>query len=291
MKALLCYFATNLNLALHRAPISVVLPFYHGDVAAYLHEALLSLEQQTLRASEVLLVQDGEVGEELEEVVKQWMVRMPELRRVVRAENGGLSAALNTGIEEAQLEWLARMDADDICLPDRFEKQWEVIESQPDLAILGSWIEEFDETMETSIAIRKLPADHEAILAYARWRCPFNHMTVMYRKSVLKTIGTYKNYGAVGDDYELWARFLVDGYRSANLQEVLVKARTGEGFFGQRRRGWKYLRHEIREINDLYRMGLLKPWHYLFHFTVKAIVRLSPPVLVRFFYQLIRKTS
>lgn len=287
----MCYFATNFNLALHRAPISVVLPFYHGDVAAYLHEALLSLEQQTLRASEVLLVQDGEVGEELEEVVKQWMVRMPELRRVVRAENGGLSAALNTGIEEAQLEWLARMDADDICLPDRFEKQWEVIESQPDLAILGSWIEEFDETMETSIAIRKLPADHEAILAYARWRCPFNHMTVMYRKSVLKTIGTYKNYGAVGDDYELWARFLVDGYRSANLQEVLVKARTGEGFFGQRRRGWKYLRHEIREINDLYRMGLLKPWHYLFHFTVKAIVRLSPPVLVRFFYQLIRKTS
>lgn len=291
MKALLCYFATNLNLALHRAPISVVLPFYHGDVAAFLHEALLSLEQQTLRVSEVLLVQDGEISEELEEVVKQWMVRMPELRRVVRAENGGLSAALNTGIEEAQLEWLARMDADDICLPDRFEKQWEVIESQPDLAILGSWIEEFDETMKSSIAIRKLPADHEAILAYARWRCPFNHMTVMYRKSVLKTIGTYKNYGAVGDDYELWARFLVGGYRSANLQEVLVKARTGEGFFGQRRRGWKYLRHEIREINDLYRMGLLKPWHYLFHFTVKAIVRLSPPVLVRFFYQLIRKTS
>lgn len=287
----MCYFATNLNLALHRAPISVVLPFYHGDVAAFLHEALLSLEQQTLRVSEVLLVQDGEISEELEEVVKQWMVRMPELRRVVRAENGGLSAALNTGIEEAQLEWLARMDADDICLPDRFEKQWEVIESQPDLAILGSWIEEFDETMKSSIAIRKLPADHEAILAYARWRCPFNHMTVMYRKSVLKTIGTYKNYGAVGDDYELWARFLVGGYRSANLQEVLVKARTGEGFFGQRRRGWKYLRHEIREINDLYRMGLLKPWHYLFHFTVKAIVRLSPPVLVRFFYQLIRKTS
>lgn len=291
VKALLCYFATNLNLALHRAPISVVLPFYHGDKAAYLHEALLSIERQSLRATEVLLVQDGQVGKELEDLVKEWLERMPELRLVVRAENGGLSAALNTGIEAAQMEWLARMDADDICCADRFEKQWKVIEKQPDLAILGSWIEEYDEPMETAIAIRKLPADHKSIYAYARWRCPFNHMTVMYRKSVLSKIGLYKNYGAVGDDYELWARFLVHGYRSANLPEVLVKARTGEGFFGQRRRGWKYLRHEIREINDLYRIGLLKPWHYLFHFTVKAIVRLSPPVLVRFFYQLIRKTS
>lgn len=271
-------------------PLSVILPFYKGDDANHLAEALKSLDQQRYRAQEVVLVQDGPVGDSLMETVRQWCERMPEIRLIERKNNGGLSAALNTGIEAAEHEWIARMDADDICLPDRFEKQWIRIQVEPAIALIGSWIEEYDDQMRTPIALRRLPDSHDEILAYARWRCPFNHMTVLYRSSALKDIGVYRDYGAVGDDYELWARFLMRGFRTANIPEVLVKARTGKDFFSNRRRGWKYLKHEIREINELYRMGLLRPWHYVFHFAVKSIVRLSPAVLVRLFYGVIRKT-
>ncbi len=272
-------------------PFSVIMPVYHGDAPEYVEEALQSLQEQTKAADEIVVIQDGPVPEKLSNLLQSWTQRMPTLKQVVLAENMGLSAALNAGIEAANHEWLARMDADDVCEKDRFEKQLARIRKEPALALLGSWITEYDEHMQESIAVRKLPAAHEDILRYARWRCPFNHMTVMYRKSVLKKLGKYKNYGAVGDDYELWARFLMQGYRVANIPESLVKARTGTQFYTKRRRGIAYLKNELREVNDLYKLGLLNPLHYLFHVSVKAIVRLSPSPLVKLFYKGIRKTS
>ena len=272
-------------------PFSVIMPVYKGDPPSHFDEALKSVFNQTLKANEVVVIQDGPIPDSLESVLTHWKEKIPELNHVVLEVNQGLSSALNAGIEAAKHEWLARMDADDVCKLDRFEKQLALIASDPDLSILGSWITEFDEKMEEEFSVRKLPETHEEILAYAKWRCPFNHMTVMYKKSALKKLGKYKNYGAVGDDYELWARFLVNGYKSANIQETLVDARTGKDFFSNRRRGMKYFKNELREINDLYRLKLIGPAHYVFHFTTKAIVRFSPPFLVKFIYKGIRKTS
>jgi glycosyltransferase involved in cell wall biosynthesis len=267
------------------------MPFYKGDAPAHLDEALQSLVDQTLRAPEIVLIQDGPVGEELVSLVEDWKIKLPEINHVVLKQNQGLSAALNAGIDAAKHEWLARMDADDICEPDRFEKQVALIEKDSEISILGSWITEYDENMAEETAVRKLPETHPEILNYARWRCPFNHMTVMYRKSALIKLGKYKNYGAVGDDYELWARFLMAGYKSGNIQESLVKARTGADFYNKRRRGWKYFKNEVREVNDLYRLKLIGPFLWLFHVTLKAIVRFSPPFVVKFIYKGIRKTS
>ncbi len=270
---------------------SVIMPIYNGDNAAHVSEAIQSLYDQTLRAHEIVIIQDGPIYEELHEVLKSWMVKMPEIKHVVLKVNQGLSGALNAGIDAASHEWLARMDADDICLPHRFEKQVDYIMTHPEISILGSWIVEYDENMEEEIATRKLPETHSELMKYAQWRCPFNHMTVMYKKSALLDLGKYKNYGAVGDDYELWARFLMNGYKAANIQENLVNARTGKDFFGNRRRGWKYFKNELREINDLYRLKLINPLQYSFHFITKFIVRMSPPFLVKIIYRGIRKTS
>lgn len=267
------------------------MPVYHGDQPQYVAEALESLRDQSLPADEIVLIQDGPVPTALETLLASYSNEMDTLRIIKLEKNQGLSNALNAGIKAASHEWLARMDADDICDPDRFKKQIELLQSQPELSIIGSWITEYDEHMQEEIAVRKLPATHEEIMSYARWRCPFNHMTVMYRKSALEQLGLYKNYGAVGDDYELWARFLMNGYKAANLQESLVKARTGKDFFSNRRRGIKYFKNELREINDLYKLGLINPLHYAFHFTIKAVVRLSPAPLVKLIYKGIRKTS
>ena len=271
--------------------ISVIMPVYKGDNADHFNDAIKSVVQQSCPAKEIVIIKDGPLTNELEKVLEKWCLENKTISPLTLEKNVGLSGALNAGINAAKFEWLARMDADDICKPDRFEKQTALINKLPDLAILGSWITEFDEKMDKEIAVRKLPETHEEILKYAQWRCPFNHMTVMYRKSVLVDLGCYKNYGAVGDDYELWARFLVNGHKSANIQECLVDARTGVDFFGKRRRGMKYFKNEVREINDLYKLGLINPLQYSFHFTMKAIVRFSPPALVKLIYKGIRKTS
>lgn len=267
------------------------MPVYKGDDPDHFRESLQSLVKQSQAAEELLIVADGPLTKKLEAVLSEYQAHHSSIRVHRLTKNGGLSRALNAGLKEVQHEWVARMDADDICTTERLEKQRSYLRQHPEISILGSWIAEFSHSRSEIKAIRKLPEEHDALLRYARWRCPFNHMTVVYKTSAVRSVGGYKNYGAVGDDYELWARLLMSGYRAANIQEPLVYARASEDFFGKRRRGWKYLQHEWQEVIDLYRLGLLGPGHLLFHLAVKTLVRLSPPGLVRFFYRLIRKTS
>jgi glycosyltransferase involved in cell wall biosynthesis len=274
-----------------KTALSVIMPVYYKDNAEHFHQALASIFNQSQIAQEVIVIKDGELTPALEEVLAHWQKINATLKTVALPVNKGLSAALNEGIKAAQNTWIARMDADDICSLDRFEKQVNYLNKHPEISIIGSWIDEFDESITKPIATRKLPESHAQILRYARWRCPFNHMTVMYKKDVVQKLGAYKNFGAVGDDYELWARFLTKGYKAANIQESLVYARANADFFNNRRRGLKYFKNEVKEINELYRLGLLNPMHYIFHFCIKAIVRFSPPGLVRFFYHYIRKFS
>lgn len=275
---------------------SVILPVYKGDVPSHFNEAIKSLHQQTLRANEIVVVKDGPLTEALEEVIQNWQKKMPELNILGLPQNVGLSSALNAGINEAKNEWLARMDADDVCRPYRFEKQIDFIKKNPSLDILGGWISEFRQSPEESHSVRKLPETQEEIVNYAKWRCPFNHMTVMYKKSVMQKLGMYKtfeddNSAGFGEDYELWARFLVNGYVSGNVQEILVDARTDEDFFTRRRRGLKYFKSEVNELNDLYKLGLINAFQYGVHFGMKAVVRFSPPFIVKLIYKGIRKTS
>jgi glycosyltransferase involved in cell wall biosynthesis len=272
-------------------PISVLLPVYRGDDAPAFREALQSLALQTAPAEEILVVADGPLSEVLEAVLKEAQEQNGALRLHRLPENRGLSGALNAGLAEARFPWVARMDADDICREDRLERQWGYLQDHPQLTVLGSWIAEFEQQPAEIRSIRRLPEKHADVLRYARWRCPFNHMTVLYHRDRVRAVGAYKDYGAVGDDYELWARLLMAGHQVANIPEPLVYARASSAFFGIRRRGLPYLRHEWREVRDLYRLGLLRVHHLLFHLVVKTIVRLAPPRLVRVFYWAIRKTS
>lgn len=278
----------------HPPAFSVILPVYHGDKAEYLEQALHSLKNQSLRANEVLIVEDGPIGEALQKTLDQWQLKMPELRRHQLAKSQGLSAALNAGIEVAKNEWLARMDADDICHKRRFEKQMDYILAHPEVDILGAWIAEFEKDINKTQSLRKLPARHADIYRYAKWRCPFNHMTVLLRKSILEQYGKYKtasesNLNGFGEDYELWARLLQNGCTGANLPEVLVYARVTEDFFGRRRRGAQYLKNEYLLIKELYRMGFINAFQFLLHLGIKSVVRMAPPTVVRFIYGYLRK--
>lgn len=266
---------------------SVLMPVYGGDDPAHFHAALQSVLTQTRLPDEVVIVKDGPLTPALEAVIANF--NNPLIQPVLRPLNGGLTAALNTGIGACKFPWIARMDADDICTPDRFEKQFQFLETHAEVAILGSWIAEYDFEMHTLFGHRTLPANHAEIAKYAQWRCPFNHMTVVYNKAAVMACGAYEDYGAVGDDYVLWVKFIQNGYITANIPEVLVQARGGKAFFDKRRRGWTYFKHELREIAYFYNSGFINAGQWLVHFVVKAITRLSPPWAVKFIYRLIRK--
>jgi glycosyltransferase involved in cell wall biosynthesis len=276
-------------------PFSVIMPFYHGDNPNYFDEALNSLFQQSLRANEVVLIQDGEVSEQHLDVIQRWKQKMPEIDHLILEKNQGLSSALNAGIEAAQHEWLARMDADDICATNRFENQIEFLKSNSDVSVLGSWITEFTESIEQPTGIRTLPETSKEIAQSAKWRCPFNHMTVFFKKSDLLQLGLYRqnteNTAGFGEDYELWARYLVNGYKTHNLQESLVFARTDNDFFENRRRGKKYFQNEVHLLKELKTIGLINSFQYFVHYVVKYMVRMAPPGLVKLVYSVLRKKT
>jgi glycosyltransferase involved in cell wall biosynthesis len=266
---------------------SVLLPVYAGDHPAHFEAALESIFNQTLAPDEIVVVADGPLTEAQYQILEK--LAKPTLKVVKRLVNGGLSAALNTGLNACAHNWVARMDADDIALPHRFATQMAYLKAHPNTTIVGSWIAEYDTDMVREFGLRKGPAEHKTLVRYARWRCPFNHMTVVYRKDQVLACGGYEDFGAVGDDYVLWVRLIQQGYKTANIPEVLVHARAGQQFFGNRRRGWRYFKQELREIRYFYETRFIGRGLFLFHFTIKAITRLSPPFVVRFIYWLMRR--
>ncbi|GCD77077.1 putative glycosyltransferase [Thermaurantimonas aggregans] len=272
----------------HRLPITVLLPIYHGDKALWLRESLKSIEAQTAKASEIIIVQDGPISGELEEELHRWQKHLPEIKIVKLPENRGIPAALNAGVQAASQPWIARMDADDIAEPYRFEIQWQFLQRHPEVAIIGSWIDEYDEGMKYKLASRELPTSHADIFRFAHWRCPFNHQTVLYRRDAVLSVGGYPLEKVMGEDYVLWTRLLHAGYLAANIPKALVRVRAGTSLI-YRRRGRKYLKLEYKSMYMIYQMGFYKWYHYVIQLLIRTTVRLMPVSLVESVYKLLRK--
>lgn len=268
-------------------PVSVLIPVYFGDRAEWFDQAMRSITHQTLRARELVIVQDGPVCPELQKRMRFWLSLYPSGKLVTLPENQGISAALNAGIQASTQPWIARMDADDIAESRRLEIQWNFLLKNPDVVIVGSWIDEYDETMTTLLASRRPPITHKKIYQFAKWRCPFNHQTVIYRRDAVLHVGGYPQRKVMGEDYVLWTRLLHAGYRTANIPKTLVKVRAGQSLI-HRRRGWHYLKLEYHSMTMIYRIGFFSWWQYLLQLTIRTAVRLSPAYLVRNIYAHLR---
>lgn len=262
---------------------SVLMSVYHKDHSKWLDESLESIFGQTARADEVVLVEDGPIGEDLEEVIERYSNAHKELRVIRIEQNGGLGRALNEGLKYCSNEIVARMDADDICFPDRFEKQLKVFENNPDIDIVSSWISEFIDVKENIVSVRRLPEDHTKIADYAKKRCPINHPAVMFRKSAVSAAGGYKHF-KLFEDYYLWARMLVNGSKFYNIQESLLWFRVSPEMY-KRRGGLRYSIDEIRFQQELHRIGLIGFWNMLYNIGIRSMVRIMPNGLRGFVYK------
>lgn len=252
---------------------SVLMSVYHKDSPNDFEEALNSLVSSVVRPDEVVLVEDGPLGDDLQSVISSFSDKLP-FRNVKLASNVGLGKALSIGLRECSHEWVARFDSDDICHPARFKTQIAFIQQRQHIDIIGTAIAEFESSKADIHAYRKPPINHDEIVEYAKSRNPFNHMTVMYRKSKVLEAGSYQdNY--LYEDYALWVRMINNGAVTANIPEVLVYARTGNGM-EIRRGGFKYACSEVSAQISFYKSGFISELQLCKNLLVRVPVRLLP---------------
>lgn len=193
--------------------------------------------KQTILPNEVVLVEDGPLTDELIQVIDKYQKKFPKILKIYPLKkNGGLGKALQYGLEQCTNELIMRMDTDDICVANRFEKQLEYMKSHPDVSVVGGNILEFKNSLKEDMRLKEMPITYDDVLKYAKFRNPLNHMTVCFRKSDILEVGNYQPLFYLEDHY-LWARLLVNHKKIENIPEALVYARIGSGF--EERRGNK----------------------------------------------------
>ena len=233
---------------------SVLMSLYKKEHPEYLRLALDSMINQTVRPDEIVLVEDGPLTDELYAVVKEYEEQNPELLHIaVNKTNLGLGLALNEGLKVCRNKLVARMDTDDISKPDRCEKQLKRFEEKPELAIVGSHIDEFVGTKENVISQRKVPTTSEAIYEFAKKRSAFNHPAVMYRKSAVLAEGGYSDLKR-NQDVDLFGRMLFKGYKAENIDEALLWFRSSDEL-AARRKSWENTKSYIATIKKFWKMG------------------------------------
>lgn len=270
---------------------SVLMAVYGKEQASWFQKAAESMMTQTVSPSEFVLVCDGPLTKELETVIRYLDARYQGILKILRLkENKGLGEALRQGVLLCSHELVARMDSDDIACPDRCEKQLQLFQNNKNLAFCSGTIAEFSDEREictsakTGMRKRQLPCSHREIKAFAKKRNPMNHMAVMFRKSAVLQSGNYRSIEGA-EDYDLWARMLMQGFQAANLPDVLVWARIGNGM-ELRRGGLRYTARILRFQTELLKMGFLNPFQYFFNCCVRVPVCLMPGRLRAAFYQI-----
>lgn len=265
---------------------SVLLPVYAGDDAEHFRRAVASVTaEQTVRPDELVIIRDGPVGPGIEAVLAA--VRAGSLtggvavRLLELPTNVGLARALEAGLAACRHEIVARADADDISLPERFARQIPIVAAGVDL--LGSAIAEFEHDERSSGIHRVLPLAAEEIARVARFRDPFNHPSVVYRKSAVAAAGGYEHLDKM-EDYWLFIRMLQTGARARNLPESLVLYRVGAGAYG-RRGGLAMLRSELLLQYRMLRTGFTTPAQTARNVLVRGGYRFVPTRLRQVAYR------
>jgi len=209
---------------------------------------------QTIKPDEIVIVKDGPITADLDNVIDDFIQNNPGVFTIISLEkNVGLGLALNAGLKECRNELVARMDTDDISLNNRCELQLREFDKNPDLCILGTWTSEFFDEPSNIVTSRVVPERHADIMKFSRRRSPFNHPTVMYRKSAVLECGGYHNI-LRKEDIDLFVRMLHNGCLSMNIPKSLVLFRSNEDSY-KRRKSWVNCKSYISVIYKFWKNG------------------------------------
>lgn len=264
---------------------SVLMSVYYKEKPEYLRLALDSVIKQTVAAAEIVLVKDGPLTEELETVIERYSVKYNGLINILALEeNVGLGKALRYGVQQCKYDLIARMDTDDIAISNRFELQLQEFLQDEELVLCGGQIAEFASDPRIISGYRKVPLSKTEILKFAKKRNPFNHMTVMFKKQAILTVGNYQDMPYF-EDYWLWVRLLQKRYAVKNIDQVLVNVRAGTEMLG-RRGGWNYAKASFYYYKVLSENNFLGSLDFIWIVILRVSISMLPISIRQQIYKL-----
>lgn len=261
---------------------SVLMSVYKKDNDSYFEAALKSISiDQTLLPNQIVLVVDGPINIEKEIIINHYKSFAGFRFDILRLPcNVGQGMALNKGLEVVQFEYVARMDSDDISLPIRFERQIEYLNNNPEVDVLSSLVEEFDEDGHETI--RSIPLGFNDVKKYAKLRSPVNHGACIYKKNKVIAVGGYDRYVQL-QDYLLFVKMIVAGYKICNTNDVVLKVRLQDGY--SRKSGLNYFMEEINLALEFYRLKFIGFFGLIRNLILRALPRLMPSYILDLMYR------
>jgi glycosyltransferase involved in cell wall biosynthesis len=258
---------------------SVTLSLYKNDTPDHFILAMNSIIEQTLPPDEIVLTIDGPISVALTDIVSKYEKKLCNLKTIWIPENQGQGIAHQIGVMNCSHEIIAMMDSDDIAVKDRFEKQIKYCEENPDIDVFGGFIAEFIDDSNNIISIRSVPLEENKINKYLKKRCPFNQVTIMFKKSSVLNAGNYQDWH-FEEDYYLWCRMFLNGCKFRNIPEILVYVRVGKGMYA-RRGGWKYFKSEEKLQRFMLANGIIVWFEYIINVIVRFVVQMMMPNAMR----------
>ena len=263
---------------------SVLISIYYKDNVEWLKYAIDSMINQTVKPNEFVIVEDGEITEELDKVIDEYNRNYEGFFNIIKIKtNGGLGPALKLGVEKCKNEWIARMDADDYSPNERIQKQFDVLNIYPELGIIGSNAVEFYGDIDNIVSSVKLPETSKEVYKFSKRRCPFRHSGIIYKKSEILKAGNYQKC-YLCEDYDLYARMIMNGTKGYNVQENLLYVRVSPDFY-RRRGGVKYLKSILKFKKSLYKSGFYSLKDYIISSGAHIIVCMMPNNARNFIYK------
>lgn len=262
---------------------SVSMCVYGKDDPTFFDMAVESIVRQTVPPNEIVLAVDGPIPACIQAVIEKYREELTTISfQVVYLErNMGHGEARRVSFEHCTNELIALMDADDLSVPERFQKQLACFAADPELDIVSGIIQEFVGVPENATGKRVVPQSDGEIREYMKRRCPMNQVAVMFRKRAVEQAGGYLDWYC-DEDYYLWIRMALAGKKFANVPDVLVNVRVGEEMYS-RRGGWKYFRSEAKLQRLMLKKGMIGLGRYAINVGQRLVLQVLMPNRLRGF--------
>lgn len=266
---------------------SVLICTYLKDNPFYFEKSLYSIFNQSTPPQEVVLIIDGEVESLTKEIILKYQIEYKDsFKPIWLQKNVGIAKASNIGITFCSNTIVAKVDADDECFFNRFEKQFIFLAQNPEISVVGSYMNEFYTQPNDSFQEKKKPVYEKEIKKYSKYRCPLNNPSVMFRKEHILAVGGYQSVNNLFEDYYLWLRLLKAGYKIANIPECLVYYNVGNGLIN-RRHGLDFLKTEYSFFTICKREKLIPIYAYYITILIRLPLRLMPKKMLQLLYKIL----
>lgn len=263
---------------------SILMSVYYKEKPEWLRISIDSMLSQTVKPDEFIIVKDGVLTKELDNIISDYNESYPGLFNIITLEeNVGLGPALAVGIKICRNEIIIRMDSDDYSVPERCEKLLNKLAENPECDVIGSYEAEFEHSISNIVAVHKVPETVAEVSSFMRKRCALLHPTVLYKKSSVIKCGNYRSV-KLYEDYDLFMRMIVEkNMKGCNIPENLYYIRINDDFF-KRRGGFTYMKTAVNFKFKQYKNKNISLSDFIISAGGQALVCLLPNSVRKEFY-------